>query len=193
MCGAPGCVDWSQVDGARARAQAVSERVSRERALVSARVAEMERESPGSAELPGLRALSERLEAQEQTVRGMVAELDAAVARAREAGREVGRDGGEDEATRRVVGAVTPWIPEPARTPAALGLALVLSLARAAQLKRAALSIARSVETAGQIDPELRARLKAGATTLRSVQTRTARRLVDEAQGRGRSLVRIPV
>lgn len=93
-----------------------------------------------------------------------------------------------------VVESLAPWIPGPAQLPLLLGAGLVAALARAAQLKRGLASVARSIEVAAREDETLRERLRAGANTLRSIQTASARRVVDEVTKPGRRpAVSLPV
>lgn len=88
--------------------------------------------------------------------------------------------------------AASGWLPEPFRMPLVLGAGLIAVVARAAQLKRSAASIAASLETAMRQDPQLRERLGANADTIRAAQTKTAMRIVDEVQGK-KPLVTLPV
>jgi len=91
-----------------------------------------------------------------------------------------------------LIGAVAPWLPEPVRTPLVLGGALVLTVARARQLKKGAVSIATSLGRAMADDPELARKLREHAGTLRAIQTPTAARIVDETDTK-RQLVRLPI
>jgi hypothetical protein len=90
------------------------------------------------------------------------------------------------------VGAVAPLIPEPARVPLLLGAAMLVTLARAAQLKHGMTSIARSMQKAIDEDEAFRTTFRKHANTFRTIQTTTAKRIVDQATGRG-SMIRLPI
>ncbi|MFI4898008.1 MAG: hypothetical protein ACIARR_09300 [Phycisphaerales bacterium JB059] len=84
------------------------------------------------------------------------------------------------------------FLPEPLRLPLLLGAALGATLIRSGQLKKGAISIARSIEKAKQTDGALREAIARNAGTLRTIQTPTARRLVDLAQS-GNPRVSLPI
>ena len=92
----------------------------------------------------------------------------------------------------RLIGAVVPWLPEPVRTPLVLTAALVATAARARQLKKGAASIAASIRRVMHDDPQLAEAFGKHATTLRSIQTPTAARIVDELDP-ARKLLRLPI
>lgn len=83
-------------------------------------------------------------------------------------------------------------LPEPVRVPLVLAGALAATLARAHQLKKGAGSIAKSVETAMRADPKLQEAFARHADTLRTIQTPTARRIVDE-QTNSQRLIKLPI
>jgi hypothetical protein len=91
----------------------------------------------------------------------------------------------------QTVEGLSPLIPEPVRLPLALGLALALSLARAAQLKKAMISIAQGFEKAIEEDPAFADRFRLHANTFRTIQTPTAKRAIDEITGD--RLIRLPI
>jgi hypothetical protein len=88
-------------------------------------------------------------------------------------------------------GVFVPLLPVGAQVPAVLAAGLVASLWRAARLKRSAVSIAEGLEKAMRDDDGLREGVKRNAATLRSVQTPTAKRIVDEVTKPGK--VRLPL
>jgi len=88
-------------------------------------------------------------------------------------------------------GMVLPFLPAGAQVPVLLGAGLAASLWRAVKLKKSAASIAEGLEKAMRGDEQLREGVKRNAATLRSVQTPTARRIVDEVTKPGK--VRLPV
>jgi len=81
-----------------------------------------------------------------------------------------------------VIGAIAPWVPEPARVPLLLGGALAASIARARQLKTGLQSVAKSINKAKDRDPEFAQRFKQHADLIRSTQTPAAMRIVDQVQ-----------
>jgi hypothetical protein len=89
------------------------------------------------------------------------------------------------------VGAVAPFLPEPARLPVLLGAALLVTLARAAQLKRGTASIVRGIQKAIDEDQQFRDTFKRHANTFRTIQTAAARRIVDETTRP--PLIRLPI
>jgi hypothetical protein len=76
-------------------------------------------------------------------------------------------------------------LPEPLRSPALLGGALVVTLLRARQNRAALASVARSIEQVKRDDEEFRKRFKEHAATIRSIQTPAAAAAVREATGQG--------
>jgi len=87
---------------------------------------------------------------------------------------------------------LSPLLPDPVRIPALLGAALAASLFRANQLKRAAGSIAKGIERVKEHDEQFRERFSAAADMLRSVQTATAQRIVDEVT-KPAAMLKLPV
>ena len=85
-----------------------------------------------------------------------------------------------------IVSLSAPLLPEPLRSPFLLGGALLAMVARTVQLKRGMASIARSFDKAMQDDEQLRAGVKRNANTIRSIQTPTAQKIVDQVTGKGR-------
>lgn len=77
--------------------------------------------------------------------------------------------------------AVGESLPEPVRAPLLLGGAILVMAVRANRLKAALVSVAKSIEKAKQADETFEQRFRAHAATIRSVQTPTAQRIIDEA------------
>ncbi|MCL4221552.1 MAG: hypothetical protein KJZ65_09285 [Phycisphaerales bacterium] len=97
-----------------------------------------------------------------------------------------------DGIVQQIVSETAPLLPEPLRSPALLVGALVAAVFRASQLKRAAGSIAVSIAKAAEKDEQFRSAIQRHADTLRSVQTPTAKRIVDERTHEG-FMLRLPV
>lgn len=113
------------------------------------------------------------------------AEEGAAQARAGEHAADAavhGADALMDDPIGVVVGAVAPWVPEPARTPLVLAGALVAAVVRGQKLKAGLRSVARGIDKAMQGDPEFAAGFRRNAHTFRTIQTPTAQRVVDQTQ-----------
>jgi len=87
---------------------------------------------------------------------------------------------------------LAPLFPPGAQLPLLLGAGFAASVWRAVRLKKSAASIAEGLEKAMMGDVGLRDGLKRNAATLRSVQTPTAQRIVDEVK-RARPMVRLPL
>jgi hypothetical protein len=87
---------------------------------------------------------------------------------------------------------LAPLVPPGAQLPLILGAGLAASVWRAVRLKQSAASIAEGLEKAMRGDDALREGLKRNAATIRSVQTGTAQRIVDEVQ-RAKPMVRLPI
>lgn len=82
-------------------------------------------------------------------------------------------------------------LPEPLRSPILLGSAALVALMRAAQLKRALASVTRAIDAAMKQDPEFKDKFLQHAHTFRTMQTATARRVIDELKRP--PAIRIPV
>lgn len=97
-----------------------------------------------------------------------------------------------DMLIRQIATEAVPVLPEPLRSPALLVGALLAAVFRASQLKRAAGSIAVSIAKAAEKDEQFRSAIQRHADTLRTVQTSTAKRIVDEKLHEG-FMLRLPV
>lgn len=177
-----GCVDMGELDKFREDAAALRDDLSAREADWLQRLESM---SPGDP-------LRTSVEAELAAAKAKTAVADAALKRIDQVLDRAKNPGGYDDPLGRTVGLVLPWLPEPMRTPAALGAALVATLWRSRQLKQAAVSIARGVNKAMQEDEQFRTAFKRHAGTFRTIQTPAARRIVDEATNE-RFMVRLPV
>lgn len=88
------------------------------------------------------------------------------------------------------VQALSPILPPQAQGPAVLGAALLATIVRARRVRKGADSIAASIQAALK-DPEFQSHFQKHAATIRSIQTPTARRIVDEATRPG-FMIRTP-
>jgi hypothetical protein len=178
LTAAGGCVDMQEVRAMRDQAAQLRDDLRTQEADWERRASALPRGSPGAAEA---RAALAAARAKEAAVSAAVSAADAVLARANN----------PDEPLSQAAKGVAPLLPEPARTPVLLGAALVATLLRAAALKRGLTSVAAGLEKAMEEDDQFRQRFKAHANTFRTIQTRTARRTVDEVTGDRR--VRLPV
>lgn len=174
-------------EAARARDEIAADRIAIEQAAT--------RLPPGSADKDQLERLAETRLRQEAAFARAVERLEAAHQAAQRAALSgaAGEPGGDPAGTLEDGAALlAPLVPPGAQLPLVLGAGFVASLWRAARLKRSAASIAEGLEKAMAGDDSLREGMKRNAATLRSVQTPTARRIVDEVQ-RVRPMMRLPV
>ena len=74
---------------------------------------------------------------------------------------------------------LSPWIPAPAQGPVILGAALIATLMRSRNLKSSAVSIIESIEHALKRDPQFKEIFAQHADTIRTIQTPSARKLID--------------
>lgn len=177
-----GCADFSGVESLRAdvekvRQEAAAEVTAWERRLEEARGMGADAQTIAAAEAS---VTASRL--RQAALDAAVASTDAVLADARSPSDPIGQ----------VVGLVAPWLPAPVRAPLVLGTAAAGAIIRARQLKRGMVSVAVSLREAAARDPGFAQRFKDQADTLRSIQTPTARRIVDETDP-ARRLVRLPV
>lgn len=128
------------------------------------------------------------LEAALATTRAQQSVVEAGIAQADSVAATVD----EVRDPRGLVGEVIPLLPGPWQAPLVLGSALVVSLVRARRLKKGALSIASSIRKAMEVDPAMREAMIRNASLIRSVQTETASRMIDESDA-ARRLIRLPV
>lgn len=84
----------------------------------------------------------------------------------------------------QVVGAIAPWLPEPARTPIMLGSALLVSVWRGHRLKEGFRSVVKGIDRAVKDDAAFSEAFRRNAPTFRASQTPLAQRLVDQMSTR---------
>ena len=170
-----GCADLAEVHRFRADAATVRDTFQADEAEWQRRLAELPPDHPLS---PDAEAALAAAHARRAAADAAVREVDLLIQRA-----EAGQD---------ALDTAFPWLPEPLGVPIALGGALVLSLLRAAQLKRGLVSVARGLDAAMRDDQGFRDSFRRHADTFRAVQTPAARRAVDEATKDG-FMLRLPL
>ena len=178
-CALGGCVDMGAVEAMRETAATARDELAAE---VDALESLRETFPDGAPEGAETAALIAGAEAKIAAIEGALARIDLALAEAKNP---------TDGLTRAAEG-VSPLLPEPVRLPLVLGAALAATLLRAGQLKRGAASMARSINKALESDGELRQAFARHADTLRSIQTPTARKIVDQVSGT-RALPALPI
>lgn len=178
-------------DLASVRAQAVRTR----EAIAADREGLLEAASTLPAGTPA-RAQAEALAATRATQQAAFTEaiqrLEAAQASASGMGSGAASDGDLGGRLEGGAALLAPLMPPGAQLPLILGAGFAASIWRATRLKKSAASIAEGLEKAMAGDDGLREGMKRNAATIRSVQTPTAQRIVDEVK-RTRPMVRLPV
>jgi hypothetical protein len=169
---ASGCVDLAKVESMKAEAVKLRELAREEGALWEAQVAAL---SPGDPLRVEAQAAMEAMRAKESALAAAIQGLERVIEDAK-------------APSDPVVSVTAPLLPEPLRSPYLLGAALAAAVARLVQVKRGLASVARSFEKAMEEDEGLREGVKRSANTLRSIQTPTAQRIVDQATGKGLAL-----
>jgi hypothetical protein len=171
-------VDPQQVEGFRSQVSEVRDRLQAESRAWEERLAQLEPESALAADT---RAALARVRAQQAAAEAAAEQLELVLSRGM----------AEQSPIAQGVKDLSPWLPGPVQLPLALGTAFVLTLARAAQLKRGMASIAQGFQKAIEEDEAFAARFQAHANTFRVIQTPAAKRAIDEATGQ--TLVRLPI
>ncbi len=178
LAGLAGCVDTGQVEAFRGEVVQLRDELHRESEAWEQRLKQLEPSHPLE---PQVRAALARSRALEAAASAAVEQVDLVLKEATD----------PESPVAQTVNGLSPWIPEPARLPIALGLALAAALGRSVQLKRGMVSIARSFQKALEEDPALQERFRQHANTFRAIQTPAAQRIVDEVTGD--KLVRLPL
>lgn len=177
--GIPGCGVGEGLLAMRDQAEQVRGRIESDRAALAASAAALPEGDPARAKIEAM--LDER-EAQSRAYDRAIEGLDALLA----------QQGDPAGAIESGVGLLVPFLPPGTRTPVLLAGGLAAALWRAGRLKRAGLSIAEGLDKAMRADEDLREGVRRNAGVLRTVQTRTAHRLVDEAT-KDRPMMRLPL
>jgi hypothetical protein len=173
-----GCVDTAQLQAFRTDLVQLKGDLHQEAENLQEQLAQLDPTHPLHADV---RAALSRARAKEAAATAAVEQADLVLTRATDPQSPVAQ----------TVNQLAPWLPAAAQLPLALGIALAASLGRAVQLKRGMISIAQGFQKALEEDEAFAARFREHANTFRTIQTRTARRVVDEATS-DRSL-RLPV
>lgn len=179
--GMTGCGLESELGAMRDRGEALHALIEADRLELQASAAALPADDPARARLETLAA--ER-SARSSAVVGALTELDALIASAN-ADPEGALEGG--------AGLLIPLLPAGAQAPALLGVGFAAMAWRAARLKKSAASIADSFEKAMRQDEQLAQGVRRNAGVLRSIQTGTARRIVDEVTRPERAMLRLPL
>ena len=105
------------------------------------------------------------------------AALDAAIAQANQVLDEAQHP---SDALTQIAHGISSWVPAPAQGPLVLGAALISTLTRSRQLKQSSMSIINSISHVLERDEQFKSLFEQHADTIRSIQTPTARKLVDQ-------------
>ncbi|USO00215.1 MAG: hypothetical protein H6810_06015 [Phycisphaeraceae bacterium] len=184
VCGLAGCGVEGGLVAMRDQAEGMRTRIEADRTGLLAAADALPQDGPARARIKQL--ADERGRQASETGRA-IERLDALIAPGGAAG-----SGDPADTMQQAVGAVLPFVPAGAQLPVLLAGGLVASLWRAASLKKSAVSIAAGLEKAMREDDQLRDGVRRNAAVLRSVQTPTAKRIVDEAT-KDKAMVRLPV
>lgn len=175
----PGCLDPSEALAFRDQTAAIRDDLARQEAAWQARLAADPPDSPDHAQLAALAS-------------GAAAKRAIADAALRQVDSVLEEANNPRDPLSRAVGVLAPWLPEPIRTPLALGAALAVTVLRARRLKMGMASIAQGLQRAMREDEQFAMRFRQHAPTFRSAQTPLARRVVDEAT-KDRFMLRLPL
>ncbi len=178
--GLGGCEGLPDAVALRDRAGSLRE-VARAEVVAQRGVVEQMRQAGADPDSPGMRdaaAVLVQMEAHAKTLDAAVGELDALIAEASDPTHPISEG----------VELISRSLPEPLRSPVVLGGALLAMAVRANRLRAALASVAHSIEKAKQNDEQFRRSFKENASTIRSIQTPTARSIVDAATSQGFTL-----
>jgi len=182
MAGLTGCGMEGELAAMRERAAETHARLEADREVIERSLAALPEADPARAPIA---AIATERATQAAAYAATVEQLDAAIASA---------NGGDPSAALETgAGLVAPLLPPGLQAPALLAGALAAALWRAARLKKSAASIAEGLDKAMRDDDALREGVRRNAAVFRSVQTPTARRIVDEVTRRDASMLRLPV
>lgn len=160
------CVSIEELREAQAHAEALREGVRQDIADLEQIVAGLPTDDPArhdaNAAIAELQALEAALDAADARIDAVVRESEA-----------------PSDPISHLVGAIAPWLPEPARTPILLGSALLVSLWRGHRLKEGFRSVVKGIDRAVKDDAAFSEAFRRNAPTFRASQTPTAQRLVD--------------
>lgn len=155
----PACTTLGDLTGWRDRTLAERDRLEQHAAAIEAALEATPPDDPLAREA--------RAEAAAARERARLLDDDA-----RRIGDAIARAEQTSDPIARAVGAVAPFLPEPARTPLVLAAALGGAMLRARELRRGLTSVARGFEIAKRDDPEFNARFAAHTGTFRAVRRR---------------------
>lgn len=167
----PGCIGIDDVRLVRDQADALRLAIEKQVVDVASAAADL---PEGDARLEDLQARKAHLEALHRSVSEAVAQADRVL-------QEVGSPQSPISA---IVGAVVPWVPEPARTPLLLGGALLATLVRAGQWRSGLKSVVSGIERAKRQDESFARHFAEHADTFRATQTPLAQKVVDQMTAR---------
>lgn len=189
----PGCLDLGQARAARADAVALRTHIDNRLTEATAAVALME--SGGTPPTDPALIEAHRSLAADQSRRrhidALIQQVDELLTQAQVASNQPPSPTLPGTLIPDPTNILSQTLPEPLRSPILLGSAALVALMRAAQLKRALASVTRAIDAAMKQDPDFKDKFLQHAHTFRTMQTATARRVVDELKRP--PAIRIPI
>jgi len=168
-----GCADLqgaiAQTSAWRDEAHAVKDSLSEQIRSMESELASLETGSPSAIQLTTDLKIAR---AKQSTLEAAISQADLVIQEASEP---------TDSITTMARG-VSSWVPAPVQGPLVLGAALIATLARSRQLKESSKSIVNSIAHVLERDEQFRSIFESHADTIRSIQTPSARRIVDQTQ-----------
>jgi hypothetical protein len=166
---APACTSLDELERVEQRLTQTRDELREEQRQLEIRLANL---SPDSPLGPDVRVAIEAAAAKAQAAEAIADHMRTVVERARNP---------EHDPATGPAGVLTSILPAPWRVPVALGSALLVTLGRAAQLKRGLRSVAQSIEIAKRSDEQFKSAFARHAEAIKATQTRTAQAVVAQA------------
>lgn len=167
----PACINMEEVMLAKRQAMSLREELAAEAGRLEELLGTLPADDPArgavQAQLERTRALARGVEVTLEKVEEVLAEVEE-----------------PSDPISALVGAVAPWVPEPARTPLVLGGALAATLVRARRLRQGISSFVQGLDQAMQEDEAFAQKFKEHAERIRASHTALAAKVVDEVVSR---------
>lgn len=122
---------------------------------------------------------AQHIESQIKLTQAKHSALDAAITQADQVLQEAQHP---TDTLTMIANGASAWVPAPAQGPLVLGAALIATLVRSRQLKQSSTSIIQSIAHVLERDEQFRSIFTQHSDTIRSIQTPSARKLVDQTQ-----------
>lgn len=122
---------------------------------------------------------AQHIESQIKLTQAKHSALDAAITQADQVLQEAQHP---TDTLTMIANGASAWVPAPVQGPLVLGAALIASLVRSRQLKQSSTSIIQSIAHVLERDEQFRSIFTQHSDTIRSIQTPSARKFVDQTQ-----------